>query len=646
MQAHIVRWMVKQPWWRIAAGCGVIAVGIYLFTAGTKPKDFGVTFVARRGPLDIVVLVGGSIESEEKGEIKCEVKGGQGVKIIKIVEEGYQVTAEDVKTNKVLVELDSADLRNKITQQEITFGSTAASLTDAQQAYEIQVNQNLSDIMTAAQKATFARMDFEKYLGDQAARDILGQLGISTEQMESVGPETNRLSQASLEPAPPSATNRVMAVPATYSPGAGDAGLGGSPAPVGPAPVPVDLAQSTNLPSASTNLGAVATLPNLTASVASAFSKYTNADLLADGEARQKLRDLQDAVQMARKETQQAQATLEGTRRLSAKGFATRVELDRDQIACDNSLLKIKKAETALNLFMKYELPKSAQEGQSKYIESLRELDRTRKGAVSKLAQADAKLKSAQAKYSLEQRQLKEFNEQLEKCSIKALRPGLVVYGSGGEVRYWRDEEQIREGASVREGQTLLTIPDMRKMCIKVKIHETYIKQIQKGQQVRITADAFPDRKLNGEVSQVGVLPDSENSWLNPDMKVYRTTVTIKGTNDWLRPGMSSKVQILVNQLSNVVHVPLQAVSPLQDTRVCYVVHRGRLEQRAVEIGDCNDEFIEIKKGIQEGDRVSLRTPSSAEEEQSGKGKPKAAANPEKSKSEGKGASTGAGSKP
>lgn len=217
-------------------------------------------------------------------------------------------------------------------------------------------------------------------------------------------------------------------------------------------------------------------------------------------------------------------------------------------MAYDNTVLKVKKGDTALNLFSKYEFRKAAQELLSKYTESLRELDRTRKGAISKLAQAEAKLKSAQARSAVEERQLTELKEQLGKCVIKASRPGLVVYGAGGETRYWRDEEQIREGASVREGQTVLTIPDMRKMCIKVKIHESYIKKIQKGQLVRITPDSFPERKLEGKVSQVGVLPDSENSWLNPDMKVYRTTISIEGQHDWIRPGMSTKVQIVARR--------------------------------------------------------------------------------------------------
>jgi len=186
----------------------------------------------------------------------------------------------------------------------------------------------------------------------------------------------------------------------------------------------------------------------------------------------------------------------------------------------------------------------------------------------------------------------------------------------------------------LRERQTIVTIPDMRKMCIKVKIHESNIKRIMKGQQALLTVDAFPDRKMEGEVTQVGVLPDSENSWLNPDMKLYRTTVTIKGQYDWTRPGMSTKVQILVNQLTNVVHVPIQAVKPLDEKKVCYVLTGNKVDRREVEIGEFNDEFIEIKKGLTEGEKVCLRAPAGSEAEGNGTGQKKAPPAPEKPKTE------------
>ena len=93
-------------------------------------------------------MEGGSLQALESQEAKCEVRVGyQGTKILKIVEEGYLVTEDDVKAGKVLVELDSSDLQKQIVQQDIQFESAAASLTDAQQNYEIQVNQNQQAVL-------------------------------------------------------------------------------------------------------------------------------------------------------------------------------------------------------------------------------------------------------------------------------------------------------------------------------------------------------------------------------------------------------------------------------------------------------------------------------------------------------------------
>jgi HlyD family secretion protein len=150
---------------------------------------------------------------------------------------------------------------------------------------------------------------------------------------------------------------------------------------------------------------------------------------------------------------------------------------------------------------------------------------------------------------------------------------------------------------------------------VKVKIPESYIKQIRKGQKVRITVEAFPDQKLEGEVTRVGVLPDSRNRWMSPDLKVYLTTITIEETKPWLKPGMTTKVEIMVDRLPEVIYVPVQSVTPLDGKQVCHVVSGGKTRPREVEIGQFNDEFIEIKKGLKEGERVLLRPPEAAAQE-------------------------------
>jgi multidrug resistance efflux pump len=575
--SDVINFVRRQPRWRlIVAAVVVLALGFWWFKGGSSSSAKALTFAARRGPLEITVLEGGSLQALESQEIKCEVRVGyQGTKILKIVDEGYLVTEEDVRTNKVLCELDSSELQKQIVQQEITYQSALASLTDAQQNYEIQLSQNDSDIKTAEQKARFARMDFDKLLGDTVTAQIIAQLGL--DKLEAVAETNNFEATAHAE----------EVVKKSSEPASAAANPAMAAAPTATKPLPVTAID---------------------------FSKFANIETLGDGEAKQKLRKLEDDLQVAQKELGQATTALEGTHRLFAKGFVPKTEVTRDEISFESSRLKVQTAETARALYLKYEFNKSAEEALSKYTEAIREQDKARRVAISKLAQARARLNSAKGQYEVQARQRKDLNEQLDKCTLTAKKSGLVVYGSGRDDGiYYGGEERVREGATVRERQAIITIPDMTRMAVNVKIHESYIKKVKKGLKARITVDAFPDEVLTGEITKVGVLPDSANRWMSPDLKVYLTTIAIDGTHEWVKPGMSAKVEIMVNKLSEVVYIPVQAVSPDDGKQICYVAGAFKPERREIQVGEFTDEFIEVKSGLREGERVLLRLPDGVE---------------------------------
>ena len=523
--------------WRWLVALLVLA-GLATWFWGRSARDAsepGATFAARRGPLDITVLEGGSIQALESQEVKCEVKVGyQGTKILKIVEEGYLVSDSDITNGKVLIELDSSEIQKQIVQQEIQYESSAAALTEAQQGYDIQLNQNLSDVEAAEQKARFARLDLDKLLGVEVSTPILEKLNL----------------------------NRIL-----------------SP-----------LQGTNSIPAISTDKLSVAAAPAERPELVN-FQAFARLEALGDGEAK----------------LEQAQVTIEGTRRLFTKGFVTRNDLQRDEIAYENSRLKVQTAATARDLYLNYEFIKNGEETLSKYLEALRELNRARKASVSKLAQADAKRRSAEAQYNVQVRQRKELAEQLGNCLIKATKSGLVVYGGGDDGYYWGNEGRVREGATVRERQTIITIPNLEHMLVKVSIHESYIKKVKKDQKVRISVDAFPDKELTGKVHKVGVLPDSQNRWLNPDLKVYQTTIHVDGTQDWIKPGMTAKAQILVQHLDDVLQVPVQAIVPVDNRQTVTVVTAKGNETRDVEVGEFSDEFIQIVKGLNVGEKVLLR---------------------------------------
>jgi len=624
-QPPLRRRKTRWRWaWRIAIPVAVVWGAYALLHRPEAATKSGTTFTVRRGPMKITVLEGGNLEAMESQKIKSEVEGQ--TKILSIVPEGYVVTQEDVDKGKVLIDLDSKDLEDKKIAEELEYQNAAANFTEAKEEYEIQANQNRSDVMTAQLTAKFARMDFEKFMGTEASKEILVKLGLADVNLETVSEDEFLPPPA---PEPPAAPEVPKEKPAG-SPGEqarpGDA-QGAQPPPAPEAAKPLEAPgekQASASPPSGPAAEAAAEKPPETpeevkrqselraAHAALDFTKYADSSLLGDGEAQQKLRKLEDDELLAQKELVLSQTQFEGTKRLAEKDFVTKNDLENERLKVERNEIALESAKTAKDLFIRYEFVKTAEKALSDYEEALAKLERAKKLARSKMAQAAAKRRSSEKRFNLQTAKLREIYEQLDKCRIRAKRPGLVVYA---HVEEWRSDDQIREGAMVRNRQDLIEIPDLSEMAVKVKIHEASIKLVQNGQKAKLKVDAFPDEELTGKVVQVGILPDSENRWMNPDVKVYETKISIDGSHDWVKPGMSAQVEVLVKELSDVVYVPIQAVVPADGEKVCYVVRRlASSERRVIEVGDFNNEFIEIKSGLSEGEEVLLSAPVVPEE--------------------------------
>jgi RND family efflux transporter MFP subunit len=250
----------------------------------------------------------------------------------------------------------------------------------------------------------------------------------------------------------------------------------------------------------------------------------------------------------------------------------------------------------------------------SDYVLAKRKLHRTEKEARSQIGQANVRRLSARARYRIEEKRIKDMEGQIAKHTMRANRAGLVVYGGSG-VRYY-DAEPIKEGATVRQKQAIITIPDMTTMAVKVKIHESFIKKVVVGQTASVVIEAEPDKPLTGVVTKVAVLPDSENRYMNPDMKVYKTTVKIDGVHEWLKPGMSAKVEILVERIEETTYIPIQSVVPQRGEQVCFVLENGKPERRVIETGEMTVSFIEIISGLEAGEEVLIRPPDGSRDDE------------------------------
>ncbi len=537
--------------WRAGAVVVVLCIGIVFFTGRAETRIDSATYKVNRGDLRITVVEGGSIEAQESQEIRSEVQGQ--ARIISIVEEGYRVTREDIENGMVLVELDSSDLQERLTQQEITYLSSLASLTDSREQYGIQISQNESDVRDAELSVKFARMDIQKYLGAEVAVGVLNILAIDEEALF--------------------------------------------------AEVTLDDMDGEALEDLSDDYDANKSIvPKVTIDTAPLIQ-----DSRLGGEAQQTVRKLQSDITLAQEELKQAETRHEWTQRLFEQGFVTASEEEQDRMTVQRREILLQQAMTSEDLFIQYEFPKQIETYVSNYEQAIRKLERVRRTALSKLAQADSKLKSSEATYNLQRQRLNEYKEQLEKCIIRAEREGIVVYAGGTDP--FRNQDPIEEGTMVRERQEILTIPDMNRMAVRVQVHESSINRVRRGQLAMVRADAFAEEIMRGEVARVAMLPDSSRRWMNPDISVFATTVSIDGMHDWLKPGMSAQAEIIIAEYKDVIYVPIQAVTLFNGQRVCYVVQGGRPVPREIEIGDYNDRYMHVLAGLNEGDEVMLRPP-------------------------------------
>ena len=76
---------------------------------------------------------------------------------------------------------------------------------------------------------------------------------------------------------------------------------------------------------------------------------------------------------------------------------------------------------------------------------------------------------------------------------------------------------------------------------------------------------------------------------------------------------MSAQAEIMVDKVSDALSVPIQAVSTYNGQRLCYVLRGQTPEPRLVETGQFNDKFIQVVKGLSEGEQVLLHQPPIAD---------------------------------
>ncbi|MDP6539486.1 MAG: HlyD family efflux transporter periplasmic adaptor subunit [Planctomycetota bacterium] len=327
-----------------------------------------------------------------------------------------------------------------------------------------------------------------------------------------------------------------------------------------------------------------------------------------DGERDELVALADEEISLAEEDLKIAEDQFLWSEKLAEKGFLTRTELERDELSFARARIMMGQKRRAKELLIKFDLPKRLAELEGAQAEAVRDVRKVELQAEAQVIDFRTAVETSERMLELEEEELAKNSIQIEKAVIRAPVEGFVVYGreEGGR---WGGGEPVKEGTEVRERKEIVSIPGDGQMVADASVHESVLEQVTEGLPCLLAIDALPGREFHGTVSRVARLPD-KNSWFaNPNLRLYKTEIVIEGSSKEMRPGMSCSIEILVDELTDVLKIPLQAVVHNGGRNLCFVRSGREVEEREVEVGQHNTKWVEVRSGLSEGELVLLTPP-------------------------------------
>jgi RND family efflux transporter MFP subunit len=206
-----------------------------------------------------------------------------------------------------------------------------------------------------------------------------------------------------------------------------------------------------------------------------------------------------------------------------------------------------------------------------------------------------------------------------ELMEIKSPADGIVFYGQAVNGR-WSDTSGLitkyKPKNNVSPNSVLMTIVETRPLYVLSSIDEGKRPDVADGQKVKVSLPAEDAERVAGEVSSISPLPVSAGKF---EVKFDLTQSEIP---DWIVPGMSCKVQLITYDKKDAIVVPKTAVHDDEDDadkKYVWLINPddedAKPERRDVKLGKRKGTDVEIIKGLEKGDVISLDDESKKDEE-------------------------------
>jgi membrane fusion protein (multidrug efflux system) len=141
----------------------------------------------------------------------------------------------------------------------------------------------------------------------------------------------------------------------------------------------------------------------------------------------------------------------------------------------------------------------------------------------------------------------------------------------------------------------IITLDDLKKIVIDIKVPENYVSVLKKGLKVEISNSAF-NKNFNGQIESV-------SSRVDPSTRSILARVIVDNSKFEIIPGQLMTVKVIYDEIEQL-GVPESSITIQGQTAFVYVVNGENVEKRDIKIGKRNFGKVSVLSGVTEGDLV------------------------------------------
>jgi len=156
---------------------------------------------------------------------------------------------------------------------------------------------------------------------------------------------------------------------------------------------------------------------------------------------------------------------------------------------------------------------------------------------------------------------------------------------------------RVSPGDYVTPGQDLVNLEDIDPIKVDFRIPERFLASLSTGQHIRVRVDAFPGGVFDGEVYAI-------DPQIDPAGRSIAIRARIANPDRILRPGLFARVRLIVEERSDAMVVPEQAIVPRGERRYVFRVVDGKATLTEVRLGQRRAGDVEVLEGLGAGDVV------------------------------------------